>query len=112
MLVAYTREHVAAKGVRTMGDENATYANGGFMFRASDDGEWESVGYIGEDGITIDSDDIEVWQGKLFKLNQTVSIAVKPYWWSLNRLYKLATGRYRYTVPRLRRWNKGHRRNR
>jgi hypothetical protein len=95
-----------------MGDEDATFASGGFMFRASDDGEWENLGYIGEDGITIDSDDVEVWQGKLAELNQTVTIALNPQWWSLNRLYKLVTGRYRYTVRSLRRWNKGHRRNR
>lgn len=96
-----------------MGDENATFASGGFMFKMSDDGECENLGYISEDGITItDSDDIDVWQGRLAELNQTVSIAVKPQWWSLNRLYKLVTGRYKYTVPRLRRWNKGHGRNR
>lgn len=92
-----------------MGDENFAPLNSGFLVKASDDGEWESIGYIVEDGITFpDSDDIEVWQGKLADLNQTVSIAVRPQWWSLNRLYKLVTGRYRYTVPSLRRWNKGH----
>lgn len=95
-----------------MGDENFAPLNSGFLVKASDDGEWESIGYIGEDGITIDSDDFDVWQGKLAELNQTVSIAVKPQWWSLNRLYKLVTGRYRYTVRSLRRWNKGHGRNR
>lgn len=94
-----------------MGDENFTPATGGFLLRASDDGEWENLGYIGEDGITI-SDDYEVWAGKLLELSQTVSVAVKPYWWSLNRFFKLATGRYKYTVPRLRRWNKGHGRSR
>jgi hypothetical protein len=92
-----------------MGDESATFASGGFMFRASDDGEWENIGYIGDGGIAFsDSDDIEVWQSKLAELNQTVRIAVRPYWWSLNRLYKLVTGRYRYTVRSLRRDNKGH----
>lgn len=96
-----------------MGDENFTPATGGLLFKMSDDGEWENLGYIGEVGMTFtDSDDVEVWQGKLAELNQTVSIAVKPQWWSLNRFYKLATGRYKYTVPRLRRWNKGHGRSR
>lgn len=96
-----------------MGDENFAPLNSGFLVKASDNGEWESLGYIGEDGITFsDSGGYEVWQGRLAELNQTVRIAVRPYWWSLNRLYKLVTGRYRYTVPRLRRWNKGHRRNR
>lgn len=96
-----------------MGDENFAPLNGGFLVKASDDGEWENLGYIGADGITFsDSDDIEVWQGKLSELNQTVTIALKPQWWSLNRLYKLVTGRYKYTVRSLRRWNKGHRRNR
>lgn len=94
-----------------MDDENATYANGGFMFKASDDGEWESIGYIGEDGISLSGGDeeLEVWAGRLVELsNKPVAIAVRPHWWSLNRFYKLATGRYKYTVPRLRRWNKGH----
>lgn len=92
-----------------MGDENFAPLNSGFLVKASDDGERENIGYIGEVGITFpDSDDIDVWQGKLAELNQTVRIAVRPYWWSLNRLYKLVTGRYMYTVPRLRRWNKGH----
>ena len=96
-----------------MGDEDFAPLNSGFLLKASDDGEWENLGYISEDGMTLtDSDDVEVWQGKLAELNQTVRIAVRPYWWSLNRLYKLVTGRYKYTVPRLRRWNKGHRRNR
>lgn len=90
-----------------MGDEDFAPLNRGFLVKASDDGEWENIGYIGDDGITI-SDDYEVWSGKLTELNKTVSIAVKPYWWSLNKLYKLVTGRYKYTVPRLRRWNKGH----
>lgn len=90
-----------------MGDEDFAPLNSGFLVKVSDDGEWESLGYIGEDGITI-SDDYEVWAGKLLELNQTVSVAVKPQWWSLNRFFKLATGRYKYTVPRLRRWNKGH----
>ena len=91
-----------------MGDEDFAPLNSGFLLKASDDGEWENIGYIGADGITIDSDDVEVWSGKLLELNQTVSIALRPQWWSLNRLYKLVTGRYMYTVPRLRRWNKGH----
>lgn len=90
-----------------MGDENFAPLNSGFLFRASDDGEWENLGYIGEVGITI-SDDYDVWQGKLDELNQTVSFAVRPHWWALNRLYKLVTGRYKYTVRSLRRWNKGH----
>lgn len=96
-----------------MGDENFAPLNSGFLVKASGDVEWESIGYIGEDGITFSGiDDVEVWQGKLLELNQTVSIALKPQWWSLNRLYKFVTGRYKYTVPRLRRWNKGHGRNR
>lgn len=99
-----------------MGDENATFASGGFMFRSSDDGEWENLGYIGEDGISLSADgddEMEVWADKLVELsNQPMTITLRPQWWSLNRLYKLVTGRYKYTVPRLRRWNKGHGRNR
>ena len=97
-----------------MGDENFAPLNSGFLAKASGDGEWESVGYIGDDGISLSGGDeeLEVWAGKLAELNQTVSIALRPQWWSLNGFYKLVTGRYKYTVPRLRRWNKGHRRNR
>lgn len=97
-----------------MGDENFAPLNSGFLVKASDDGEWESIGYIGEDGISLSADgELETWSSKLANLaNEPMTITLKPQWWSLNRLYKLVTGRYKYTVPRLRRWNKGHRRNR
>lgn len=99
-----------------MGDENATFASGGFMFMAGDDGEWQNLGYVDEGGISLSADiddELEVWSGKLVELsNQPVTITLRPEWWSLNRLYKLVTGRYRYSVRSLRRDNKGHRRNR
>lgn len=99
-----------------MGDENATFASGGFMFRAGDDGEFENLGYVDEGSISLsaDSDDeLDVWADKLVELSaQPMMIALKPEWWSLNRLYKLFTGRYRYSVRSLRREDKGHRRNR
>lgn len=100
-----------------MGDENTTFASGGFMFMAGDDGSWENLGYIDGDGVTFvaDSDDdgLEAWHGRLAELaNEPVTITLRPEWWSLNRLYKLVTGRYRYSVRSLRRDNKGHRRNR
>lgn len=50
MPVASMRRHVAAKEARTMGDENFAPLNSGFLVKASDDGEWESLGYIGADG--------------------------------------------------------------
>ena len=98
-----------------MGDENFAPLNSGFLVKASDDGEWENIGYIGDDGISLSGGDeeLEVWAGRLVELsNEPVAIVVRPQWWSLNRLYKFVIGRYKYTVPRLRRWNKGHRRNR
>lgn len=99
-----------------MGDENATFASGGFMFRAGDDGEFENLGYVDEGGISLsaDSDDeLDVWADKLVELsNQPMTIALKPEWWCRNRLCKLFTGRYVYSVRSLRRDNKGHRRNR
>lgn len=95
-----------------MGDENP-FA-GGFMYRSVDDGEWESLGYVGDDGISLssgDDEELEVWAGRLSELsNEPVTIAVRPHWWALNNLYMLVTGRPRYTVSMLRRWNKGHRR--
>lgn len=90
-----------------MGDE--TPVAGGFLYRSVDDGEWESLGYVGDDGISLsDGDDMEVWRGVLH--DEAVTIALKPHWWALNNLYKLVIGRPKYTVPMLRRWNKGHRR--
>lgn len=89
-----------------MGDENPVA--GGFLYRSVDDGEWESLGYVGDGGISLSDDDMEVWHGVLH--DEAVTIAVKPHWWALNNLYKLVIGRPKYTVPMLRRWNKGHRR--
>lgn len=95
-----------------MGDE--TTVAGGFLYRSVDDGEWECLGYVGDDGISLSSDgdeELEVWAGRLAELsNEPVAIALKPHWWALNNLYKLVMGRPKYTVPMLRRWNKGHRR--
>lgn len=95
-----------------MGDEN--YATGGFMYMANGSGEWENIGYISDGGISFasDDDDLEVWQGRLLELNKPVTVALKPMWWSLNRLYKLVYGRYRYTVASLRKEGKGHKRKR
>lgn len=99
-----------------MGDENATFASGGFMFRLCENGKLNNLGYVHESGISFYPDDdeqLEAWHGRLAELaNQPVTIVLRPEWWSLNRLYKLVTGRYRYSVCSLRRDNKGHRRNR
>lgn len=99
-----------------MGDESFTPATGGFLFKANENGEWENVGYVGEDAISFvsdsDEEELEVWAGKLPNTCYTGFFAVKPTWWALNELYKLAFGRPKYTVPSLRRDNKGHRRNR
>lgn len=94
-----------------MGDEDFAPLNSGFLVKASDNGEWENIGYIGDDGISLSGGDeeLEVWAGRLVELsNEPVAIAVRPHWWALNNLYKLVIGRPKYTVPMLRRWNKGH----
>ena len=81
------------------------------MFKA-DGNEWQNLGYVGEGGISLsaDNDELEVWSGKLAKLaSEPVTVAIKPEWWSLNGLYRLITGRARYTVPMLRKRRKGHR---
>ena len=97
-----------------MGDE--TPVAGGFMYRLVNDGEWENLGYVCDDGISLssgDDEELEVWAGRLVELsNEPVTIAVRPHWWALNNLYRLVTGRPRYTISMLRRWNKGHRRSR
>ena len=99
-----------------MGDESFTPATGGFMFKTSDDGEWQNLGYVSEDAISFvsdsDEEELDVWAGKPFDSCDTGFFAVKPTWWALNELYKIAFGRPMYTVPSLRRDNKGHRRNR
>lgn len=97
-----------------MGDDSPSVTAGGFMLRSSDGGEWENVGFISDDGISFsaDGDDMDVWQGKLLDLNKTATVALKPEWWSLNRLYKLVYGRYMYTVASLRKEGKGHKRKR
>lgn len=95
-----------------MGDENQGYASGGFMFKCSDDGEWQNLGYIGDSGISFaadsDDDELEMWAEKLAELSQTMTIRLRIEWWSLNRFYKKLIGRCRYTVPSLRKGKKGH----
>lgn len=92
-----------------MGDDCKPVA-GGYLYRSVDDGEWESLGFVNEGGISLSGgdDDMEVWQGVLSA--EPVTVVLKPHWWALNNLYKLVIGRPKYTVPMLRRWNKGHRR--
>lgn len=95
-----------------MGDESG-FATGGFVFRATDSDEWENLGYVGEGGVSLstdsDDDETELWAGRLMELsNEPITFRLKSHWWSLNRLYKLVTGRCRYTVPKLRRDRKGH----
>lgn len=95
-----------------MGDENNCPA-GGFVFLATDSDEWENLGYVGVDGISLpaysDDGESEKWAGKLVELaNHQVTFRLKSHWWSLNRLYELVTGRCRHTVPSLRRDRKGH----
>lgn len=103
---------VAVERMYLMGDESFTPATGGFMFKANGNGVWENVGYVDDGGISFvsdsDEEELDVWAGKLFDSCDAGFFAVKPTWWALNRLYKLVTGRYRYTVPKLRKGKKGH----
>lgn len=96
-----------------MDDKKSPLASGGFMFKATDDGEWQNLGYVDEGGIAFvsdsDEEELDKWHEALLKLNEPVSFTLRPEWYSLNRLYKLAAGRCRYTVPMLRHGRKGHR---
>lgn len=96
-----------------MGDEIPTFASGGFMFRATDDGEWESLGYVGEFGISFvsnsDEDEPEAWTGKLLDTGETVSFRLKLPWYMQNTWFWIFTGHYKWTVPKLRKGRKGHR---
>lgn len=98
-----------------MEDHKSPVATGGFMFKANDDGEWQSLGYIDEGGIalTADSDEEELdrWHEALLKLNEPVSFRIKLPWYMENEWYRIFTGRLRHTVPSLRRGRKGHRKN-
>lgn len=99
-----------------MGDENATFVSGGYMFRASDDGEWENLGYVDEGGVLLSADsgddELDKWHEMLLSLSEPVSFELKLPWYMTNEWYRIFTGRYRYSVRSLRRENKGHRRNR
>lgn len=96
-----------------MGDEEAKFASGGFMFKATDDGEWENVGYVDEGGISFASDsdeeELDRWHEALLKLNEPVSFRIKLPWYMKNEWYRIFTGRLRWTVPMLRKGRKGHR---
>jgi len=83
------------------------------MFCATDSDEFENLGYVDEGGVSLtadsDDDETELWAGRLMELsNEPITFRLKPQWWSLNRFYKLVTGRYKYTVRSLRRDRKGH----
>ena len=95
-----------------MGNENYAQASGGFMFKCSDDGEWQNLGYIGDSGISFaaDSDDDELgkWHDMLLSLNKPVTFKIKFPWYMENEWYRIFTGRLKYTVPSLRRNRKGH----
>lgn len=96
-----------------MGDEDFTPATGGFVFMSGDGGEWESLGYVDEGGIslTADSDEEELdrWHETLLSLSEPVSFRIKLPWYMENEWYRIFTVRLRYTVPTLRRGRKGHR---
>lgn len=42
-----------------MDDKKSPVATGGFMFKATDDGEWQNLGYVDEGGISLVSDSDE-----------------------------------------------------
>lgn len=98
-----------------MEDHKSPVATGGFMFKATDDGEWQNLGYVDDGGIslTADSDEEELdrWHEALLKLNEPVSFRIKLPWYMENEWYRIFTGRLRHTVPSLRRGRKGHRKN-
>lgn len=96
-----------------MEDHKSPVATGGFMFKATDDGEWQSLGYVDEGGISLaadsDEEELDRWHEALLKLNEPVSFRIKLPWYMENEWYRIFTGRLKHTVPTLRRGRKGHR---
>lgn len=96
-----------------MEDHKSPVATGGFMFKATDDWEWQNLGYVDDGGISLaaDSDEgkLDRWHEALLKLNEPVSFRIKLPWYMENEWYRIFTGRLKYTVPSLRRGRKGHR---
>lgn len=90
--------------------ESETYATGGYMYKVLDDGEYERLGYVADSGITlsVDGEEMDGFDAALLKQPTCVSFRLDVPWYELNKLYKLLTGRSKYTVARLRRDRKGH----
>ena len=80
----------------------------GYMCRVLDDGEYENIGYVTGDGITLTASEEEAFDAALLKQPTCVSFRLDVPWYELNRLYTLLMGRPKYTVARLRRDRKGH----
>jgi len=81
---------------------------GGYMYKVLDDGEYENLSYISEDGITLTADELDRYHAALLKQPTCVSFSLSIPWYELNRLYGVLYGRPKYTVSRLRRDRKGH----
>lgn len=96
-----------------MEDHKSPVATGGFMYMATDDGEWQNLGYVDEGGISLaadsDEEELDRWHEALLKLNEPVSYRFKLPWYMENEWYRIFTGRLKWTVPMLRRGKKGHR---
>lgn len=83
---------------------------GGYMYKVLDDGEYENLGYVSGDGITLTTgdDELDEYHAVLLKQPTCVSFSLDMPWYMLNRLCGLLTGKPKYTVSRLRRDRKGH----
>ena len=82
---------------------------GGTMY-LMEDGEWRPIGHVSEDGITLLSDDTEydTLRDLIDVPGETVSFKIRLPWYMVNEWHRIFTGRLRWTVRSLRRWNKGH----
>ena len=78
------------------------------MYKVLDSGEYESLGYVSGDGITLTTDELDRYHAALLKQPTCVSFSLSIPWYALNRLYGVLYGRPKYTVARLRRDRKGH----
>ena len=91
--------------------EKYGFACGGIVY-AKDDGGWQQLGSVSEDGITLSTDETEpsVYAQILSEL-PCQSFALTIPWWGTNRLMKVFVPDRTpaYSVRRLRRGGKSHR---
>ena len=99
-----------------MGDD-VKFGVTGVRYRVlCDDGAWSRMMELGESAsfdIVPTEDEASAWSDAILALPTCDSFTLKIDWWQSNRIAKVFGGmRVPYTVGRLRRYGKSHRRRR